>query len=152
MPPTLPLVCSGPSLAQPFSNPPPDFHRSVIRSVGGAQLPWRATYAQGVAPEVLLACEALAADFAGVGPLSSVGADVAFQDALLLCRVGAKRALVQLDGHHKNITFGVGEKQHLGLFQKRGLKNISANIREGEENSTALCLLRGVYVYAVLLA
>lgn len=63
------------------------------------------THAQGVAAQVLLAGEAFAAGLAGVRPLPGVRADVALQDPLLLGRVGAERALVQLDGHHQHVTF-----------------------------------------------
>lgn len=65
------------------------------------------THAEGMAPQVLLAGEALPAGLAGVRPLPSVRADVALEDPLLLGRVRAERALVQLDGHHQHVTLGI---------------------------------------------
>lgn len=62
------------------------------------------TYAQGVAPEVLLAGEPLATGLAGVRPLACVRSDVPLEDALLLGSVRAERTLVELDGDHQHVT------------------------------------------------
>lgn len=120
-----------------FQKPPqsPVAKGTWLPRMGGCSR--RATYTQGVAPEVLLAREALAADFAGVGPLSGVGADVALQDALLLRCVGAKRALVQLDGHHKDITF-VGRETAFGTVSKGG-----ASFKRGDLKITVQTFGRG---------
>lgn len=76
----------------------------------------RGTHAEGVAAQVLLAGEALPAGLAGVRALPGVRADVALQDPLLLGRVGAERALVQLDGHHQHVTLGM---KHTALARAR---------------------------------
>lgn len=62
------------------------------------------THAQGVTPKVLLSREPLATGLAGVRPFASVGADVPFEDALLLGSVRAERTPVQLDRHHQHVT------------------------------------------------
>ena len=62
------------------------------------------TYAQGMAPKVLLPCEPLATGLAGVRPLPSVRSDMPLEDALLLGSVRAERTLVELDGDHQHVT------------------------------------------------
>lgn len=64
----------------------------------------RDTYAQGMAPKVLLPCEPLATGLAGVRPLPSVRSDMPLEDALLLGSVRAERTLVELDGDHQHVT------------------------------------------------
>lgn len=65
------------------------------------------TYAQGMAPKVLLPCEPLATGLAGVRPLTSVRSDMPLEDALLLGSVRAERTLVELDGNHQHVTWGI---------------------------------------------
>lgn len=60
-----------------------------------------------MAPEVLLPSEALPTRLTGVRPLTRVGADVAFQDPLLLGRVGAERTFVKLDWHNQHVTWNL---------------------------------------------
>jgi len=67
-----------------------------------------------MAPEVLLPSEALPTRLTGVRPLTRVGADVAFQDHLLLGRVGAERTFVKLDWHNQHVTFGKKQGIRLG--------------------------------------
>lgn len=60
-----------------------------------------------MAPKVLLPCEPLATGLAGVRPLTSVGSDMPLEDALLLGSVRAERTLVELDGDHQHVTWGI---------------------------------------------